>query len=62
MADLADFLGKKKPEIEGEQVQGTFSCMDCNKVSEKALLNYEQKALLWFCEHCEYFNRVGMNV
>lgn len=62
MADLADFLGKKKPDIDGAQVEGTFCCMECNSISQKALLNYEQKALLWICEDCSNFNRVSMNV
>lgn len=65
VADLAEFLGKKKPEkpiVEGEKVEGTFCCIECNEVTQQAFLNYDQKTLLWICEKCENFNRVGINV
>ena len=64
MADLEDFLNKKGKSFvpDGDKVEGTFMCMDCSSVTQKAFLNYEQKALLWICDSCQYFNRVSMNV
>lgn len=65
MADLEEFLGKKKkPEVitEGDKVQGSFACMECNTVSQDAILDYKEKVLIWSCLECENLNRVVMNV
>lgn len=65
MTSLEDFLNKNKPlknEISGDNVSGTFTCMDCGNVTQNAFLNYEQKSLLWICKDCNHFNRIGMNV
>ena len=64
MADLEEFLGRKKPQvsIDGLGVQGAFACMECNLVSQDAFLNYEEKVLMWECKDCNHLNRVVMNV
>ena len=62
MADLADFLGKKKAEDpSGDEVGGSFMCQTCDQVVSTAFINYEHKKLIWLCDD-DHRSEIPFNV
>lgn len=59
---LEEFLNRDKPVIiSGEEVGGSFVCQECEEVSVKAVLNYEENILQWVCSK-DHVSQVTMNV
>lgn len=62
MADLEDFLGKKKNnEPSGDKVGGSFMCQTCDEIVDTAFIDYENKKLKWLCQD-DHISEIPFNV